>query len=738
MAVSPGVVREEIDLSLYAEIASSHVFGVVGLFTKGPIGTVTAVSNASDLVNKFGKPKTTFPAWYAARQYLRAGNQLRVVRMESASSPAEAGTGALRGAKITTLESGADGDAIVAADATEFASAGSTFQTNNVQVGDYLRITSGANSGYYGVITAVTSETEIHVSPDLAADEASLNFEVVTGIRQSKDDGATSVPATRQLTSATGQFLNLAVEAGDLVVIADAGTPEDNQLYTVVSVQNATTLTVDRNWPKGSGAGLTYSIYAPLEAGIDGVTNGTAVFTSAGSKFQSTGVLVGDLLEIEDTIDTGDNAVYKIASVDSETQLTLETTTTVPGGLTGLAFQVWPSALVGTAIEKGTHASDLRFRATPSTVSRTLYDLEIQQSGVTVEKFYGVDRNNLAAVDNAHITFASSVGILTNPAHNEWFSLVGGDDGDTGVVDADYIGTATALATTALQLFRHPDAVALKTLAVPGVSTEAVGNELVAITEERGDIIAFLDPPSSATVDSVQDVLDWTNGLLGRTTAINSNQVAVYWPWFLVYDEYNAQDVACAPSGAAAMAFSTTDKVAAEWYAPAGPARGRVKGATDLQYNPTNPDREQLYAPGQIVNPISKIGTRGVIIFGQKTGQRANTSLNRLNVRRMLNYVQKSIATATQELLFEPNDSTTRRRFVDLSTPLLQQVQAQRGIQEFRVVCDESNNPPAIVDANQMRAAIYIRPTKTAEIIVVQTVLTSQGANFNELIQAAA
>lgn len=737
MAVSAGVIQKEIDLSLYAEIASVHIFGVVGVFTKGPMNAITSVSNSQDLVDKFGKPKTTHPAWYAARQYLRAGNQLRVVRVEAAANPAVAGTGALRGAKVTQLEAQADGDANIAGDASEFNSAAATFQTKNVQPGDYLEITTaGANKGFYR-ITAVTSETEIHVSPDFPADLAGLSYVVVTGKRQSADDGVTSVPATRQLTSASGRFVDLQVAPGDLVHIADAGDTADNQLYTVVSVDSATELTLDRNFAAGSLNNLTYTIYSPLEAGSDGVSNGTAVFTSAGSKFQAAGLLAGDLLTIADAVDTGDNGTYKIKSVDSQTQLTLETTLPTAAGLSGLTFEVWPAGLVGTAKEKGTHASDLRFRAVPSSVSTTLFDLEIQQSGVTVAKFYGVDRNDLSSIDNDYITFATSVGILTNPAHNEWFSLVGGVDGDAGLVDADYIGTATALATTGLQLFRHPDAVPLKTLAVPGVSTEAVGNELIAIAEERKDIIAFLDPPDNSSVDSVQDVLDWTNGLLGRTTAIDSNAVAVYWPWFSVYDEYNAQDVVCPPSGGAAAAYSRTDATAAEWYAPAGTTRGKVRGATDLQYNPTFPDREQLQAPGQIVNPLAKLGTRGIVIYGQKTGQRANTALNRINVRRMLNYVQGTVGTATAELVFEPNDATTRRRFVDLVEPILAQVQAQRGLQEFRVVCDESNNPAAVVDANQLRATIYIRPTKAAEIIIISTVLTAQGANFDEMIQAA-
>ena len=434
-------------------------------------------------------------------------------------------------------------------------------------------------------------------------------------------------------------------------------------------------------------------------------------------------------------VDVANNGEWVIKTVDSETQLTLHEV--LPGTLTNLSFDVWTSGISILANSKGTWGERLKVTASANLASRTNFDLEVSLDGATVEKFHGLDRSALV-ISSQYITATIPAGVSTNPSPGSNQTLQGGIDGDSGLTDADYIGTADASATKGLQVFRNPDTMELSCLAVPGISSEAVTNEVVDVAEFRGDCIGLIDVPDSGTVSSATDALDYSNGLLTRTSAINSRQVAVYWSWVKVYDEYNAADAWCPPCGAAASAFALTDSASAEWFAPAGPRRGKVRAASGVRYSPNKTERDLMLAPGQCVNPIINVVNKGVHIWGQKTALRTSSALNRLNVRRMLNYVERIVAQSTQSLLFEPNDGTTRRQFIDLVKPILQYVLARRGIQDFKIVCDETNNPAIVVDNNQLHATMYIRPTKAAEILVISSVLTSQGADFNELIQAAA
>jgi phage tail sheath protein FI len=175
-----------------------------------------------------------------------------------------------------------------------------------------------------------------------------------------------------------------------------------------------------------------------------------------------------------------------------------------------------------------------------------------------------------------------------------------------------------------------------------------------------------------------------------------------------------------------------TDQNDEVWFAFAGLLRGRLLGALDVEYSPVQGERDYMYSGGNAVNPIVSFPVDGICLFGQRTLQRASTALDRINVRRMLLYARKVIASAVRYLVFEPNDLMTWIRFVDLVSPYLRSIKARRGLEDFRVVCDETTNTPDRINNNDMVGKLFLKPTKTAEMIELEFTLLPTGATFEE------
>ena len=314
----------------------------------------------------------------------------------------------------------------------------------------------------------------------------------------------------------------------------------------------------------------------------------------------------------------------------------------------------------------------------------------------------------------------------------------GATTGNDGVptTAADYYASATS----GLNLFSNADTVDVNILMAPGVATEindttrTVETQLTTLAAARGDCIALVDPPFSVqTPTTAKDFANATGSFSGNS--LNSSYSAYYWPWVEVYDNYNQKSVWVPPSGICAGVYAYNDRTTDTWWAPAGFTRGRPSSALSVWYNTTLGERESLYGPGQVVNPIVNFPGDGITVWGQKTTQRLSTALNRVNVRRMLNYAKKIISTSIRVLVFEPNDEFTWRRFVNLVNPVLQTIKDARGLYEFKVNCDATTNTPTLIDQNQMRGIILMKPTKAAEVITVDFTLLSTGAQFNEFVQ---
>jgi len=308
-------------------------------------------------------------------------------------------------------------------------------------------------------------------------------------------------------------------------------------------------------------------------------------------------------------------------------------------------------------------------------------------------------------------------------------TLASGEDG-TPVDASDIIGTVSGTTATGLQTLRNPSELDVNIIAVPGVSTTSVIAAMITVcTDYRKDCICLIDPPIGLTP---AEVISWHNGLgSGNTTRWNSYYATIAGnQWVEMYDGYSAASIFVPPSGPRAYALAKGDESTEVWYAHAGPRRGLLPFATDLEYYPEEGDRILFRDNLNCVNAIVNDTTSGIMINDQLSCHRAYTALRDMNVVRMILYAMKVISTATQYLLWEPNDADTWRDFRNLVSPELEAIKSRRGLYDFRVICDASTNPSAQIDRGVMGAKLLLKPTRAASIISIEFDLLPTGADF--------
>jgi len=210
---------------------------------------------------------------------------------------------------------------------------------------------------------------------------------------------------------------------------------------------------------------------------------------------------------------------------------------------------------------------------------------------------------------------------------------------------------------------------------------------------------------------------------------VDSNYTGTYYPWVKTIDVNTNKLTSIPPSVLMPGIYAANDAIAAEWFAPAGLNRGGVVGATSVLNRLTKAERDELYE--NKVNPIAAFPGEGIVAFGQKTLQTAASALDRINVRRLLIKVKKYIASTSRYLVFEQNTAITRNKFLNTVNPYMESVQQRQGVYAFKVVMDETNNTPDVIDRNIMAGQIFLQPTKTAEFIVLDFNIMPTGASFS-------
>lgn len=264
---------------------------------------------------------------------------------------------------------------------------------------------------------------------------------------------------------------------------------------------------------------------------------------------------------------------------------------------------------------------------------------------------------------------------------------------------------------------------------VAAADDTAFANALIAIAQQRKDVVAFLSPAVSETVNNVtaaDDVKAWADTVSSSSYAV-LDSTALY-----VYDKYNDKYRWIIAAGAVAGLCAYTDTVTDPWFSPAGFTRGQLRGVTKIAFNPKKADRDTLYKAR--VNPIVAFPGEGIVLYGDKTALVKPSAFDRINVRRLFIVLEKSVATAAKFQLFEFNDEFTRAQFRNLVEPFLRDVLGRRGITDFAVICDETNNTGEVIDSNRFVADIYIKPARSINFITLNFIATRTGVEFSEIV----
>jgi phage tail sheath protein FI len=274
----------------------------------------------------------------------------------------------------------------------------------------------------------------------------------------------------------------------------------------------------------------------------------------------------------------------------------------------------------------------------------------------------------------------------------------------------------------AINALSNADEFDINMVIAPGVVQRLhsfISTALVDLCEQRSDCFYIMDGTTAG--DSIGQAIT-------AASAIDSNYVGTYYPWVKTIDINTNKLITVPPSVLLPGVFAANDRVAAEWFAPAGLNRGGLVGAVSVLNRLTQSEKDELYE-GK-VNPIVQFPGQGIVVFGQKTLQDRPSALDRINVRRLLLTVRKYIASTSRFLVFEQNTSTTRNTFLNIVNPYLESIQQRQGLYAFRVVMDETNNTPDVIDRNILTGAIFLQPTKTAEFIQIDFNILPTGASF--------
>ena len=305
---------------------------------------------------------------------------------------------------------------------------------------------------------------------------------------------------------------------------------------------------------------------------------------------------------------------------------------------------------------------------------------------------------------------------LTN---NFTASMSGGADGS--ITSGDII--------SAYDKFANSDSVEISLL-ISGPANQSIVTSLISLVESRKDCVLFISPEKADVVDNSGDEL--TDILAYRNLLPSSSYAVMDSGWKYQYDKYNDVYRWVPLNADVAGMCARTDLERDPWFSPGGFSRGQVRNSIKLAWNPTKTERDDLYIKG--VNPVVTFAGEGTLLFGDKTMLSKPSAFDRINVRRLFIVLEKTISRAARSSLFEYNDQFTRAQFVSIVEPYLRDVQGRRGITDFRVVCDETNNTAEVIDRNEFRGDIYIKPARSINFIQLNFVAVRTGVSFEEIV----
>lgn len=794
---SPGVKVREVDLTRGGVTNTTSLSaGIAAPFSKGPVNQVVTITNENELVTVFGKPSLDsyhYESWYSASNFLAYGGSLKVVRCTGTNlKNSNAGVGVAstsvvvnnfdeyqastptsyywaaknpgywaEGLKVCVIDNFADqtltgintGTTAFVGVATASGTVGVTsttitgITTTGIVAGQFVHPINGI-IGAGTTIVAIGSGTVTLGTASLNSISATTTFSFGTysasgpdiqvgyGITQTLSGTVAGIGTT---TAASGFLKGIITGVGSStihvkVVSKVVGGVETSQEYT----ENG--------------------VYAFAAASLN-IVNSSGVTTST-----PTPTAVQDWYNTQNILDTarGDSTTLAWRSVATKPR-TNGYVTERGGGNDAFHVVVVDSKKVGNVsgtpqaiLEKFLNLS--KAVDTKISPSQNVYYkdyIAYNSNYIYAGKSVGDAADAYWATSPVSVKFTSGFtpqgtpsgvwgvnaeGVTFNSIGNASYTLINGKDYSTPSGGATNIGGfAVSLTnlTDAYDYLANSTAVPLNFLlqgstALGKEQEQAKANYMISIAESRKDCLAFISPSRELVVNVSSAATQLTN-VLGFFSPLTSSSYAVFDSGYqYVYDRYNQQFVYIPCSADVAGLCARTNIEQFPWYSPAGSSRGAIKYAIKLAYNPDQNARDQLYS--QRINPIISSPGSGIILFGDKTALSYQSAFDRINVRRLFITIEEAIKGAANAQLFEFNDATTRANFINIVEPYLRDVQIKRGITDFLLVCDESNNTPDVIDRNEFIADIYVKPARSINFIGLTFVATRTGVSFETIV----
>ena len=672
---SPAIITREVDLTNGVPNVPTSTGAFVGDFRWGPVNEPVLVNNEATLANKFGNPDADRAIdFISASSYLQYSDDLYIVRAITTST-------ATGGAQIpAVLTSTLDGNGVVTA------------------------VAVAPNGGYTSQPTVTISAPDSGITPAITLNYDAVNDEI-DGITVADSDGSGGTyryDTTPVFTITGGGRETVAVNAYDAT-----NTPE-----TLPVVQNVDGWDADKTahaannhitiakWPGELGNSLKVCYCGANDSDF---TNWKYTTTS-GTEVKLNSYFDGAPGTSSFADDRGaSNDEVHVVVIDEDGEFS-----GAPNRVLETFSYLSLASNAKTTQGTGNYAPDVIARSS---------------------NYIWIAAMPAALGSNAGTTTANGKNYAGSGVLTHSVSLVNGSNsGPLGSGEYD-----TGFATV-----NDPNAIAVDFLIAPGMGSastqQTVFDNMINIAENtRKDCVVVASPNRAAVVGNATPrasiIAAQTSNSFTRSSYLFADA-----NYLKVYDKFNDNYVFIPAAASTAGIMAASDNNQAPWFSPAGTRRGRYFGVTSLSFNPDKSDRDELYKAGY--NPIANLPGQGITLFGDKTHLSRPSAFDRINVRRLFLTLEKAISSAAQNILFEFNDEFTRAEFVNIVEPVLRNVQGRRGITDFKLVCDETNNTAEIIDTNQFIANIFIKPARSINFITLNFVAVRSGVSFEEVVGA--
>ena len=705
--LSPGVNISEVDLTTVTPAVDTTAGAFAGVFRWGPVNERTLVTSENDLVAKFGKPTNINPeTFFTAANFLSYSNSLQLVRAANTTAQFAAVGGANNTARaaVTVFNNndydlkepgwgssdvqaiarwpGALGNSLkvsVCENATQYTSSANLLTqtyTLGAAAGDAQGNTALFNGPNTGFAIAVGTQTGVITLDGSANGYLTFSAEEANDLQSTLNTFADRYAVGDYVVVGTGATQSLKITSKSVLVANVASVNTGVGIITLTFDQplklasSIAASSVTRYWEYFSQVDA-----APGRSTFVAVNGNTALqLANASAQLDEVHVVVAD----EDGEITGN-----------------------PGSI----LEVWQGL---------SRATDAKLADGSSNYFKNIINEQSQYI------WFADDRAGANSAPALTVTTASNSAPLT-------ISLAGG-------VDQDEANVAFTAIATAFDQFVSPEDVDISLVLAGrtrgGVNGTQLANYLIDnIAEVRKDCVVFVSPEKEDVVNATNPetkVVEFRNSLRSSSFAVLDSGYKQQ------YDKYNDLFRWIPLNGDVAGTCARTDSARDPWFSPAGTSRGQIKNSIKLAFNPNLAQRDFLYKNG--VNPIVALQGQGTVLYGDKTLLAKPSAFDRINVRRLFIVLEKSISTAAKSFLFEFNDEFTRTQFRNLVEPFLRDVQGRRGIYDFKVVCDETNNTPEIIDSNKFVGDIYIKPARSINYIQLNFVAVRSGIEFSEIV----